>query len=82
MERREDKMINKCPGQDDRNIRVETIECPDCGYLIEIFSDEIKANCPRCETLVCRQRLASCVDWCKFAKECIGEERYKKLYVE
>ena len=72
-------MISKCPGQDDRNLRVEVLGCPDCGHQVEIFSDEIEVKCPRCKGLVCRARLPSCVDWCKMARECIGEERWKQL---
>jgi hypothetical protein len=71
-------MIPKCPGQDDRNIKVETITCPDCGYRVEIFSDEAKITCPKCKGLVCRQRLPTCADWCRYAKECMGEEKYRK----
>jgi len=71
-------MNYKCPGQDDRDIKVEILTCPDCGYRLEIFSDEIKVSCPKCKGLVCRERLPSCIDWCKFARECIGEERYSK----
>ena len=72
-------MINKCPGQDDRNVKVEIIKCPDCGYTVEMFSDEIKVRCPKCKGLVCRERLPSCVDWCKFARECVGEDKWKQL---
>ncbi|MCX5700596.1 MAG: phosphohydrolase [Candidatus Omnitrophica bacterium] len=72
-------MINKCPGQDDRNIKAEPIRCPDCGYTAEIFTDEIKVKCPKCKGFICRSRLPSCVDWCKAARECIGEEKWKQL---
>jgi len=72
-------MIPKCPGQDDRDIKAETMTCPDCGYSLEIFSDEVKVKCPQCKGFVCRERLPTCADWCKYAKECIGEEKYKKL---
>ena len=72
-------MIQKCPGQDDRNIKSETIKCPDCGYQAEIFSDEIKVKCSKCKGLICRERLPSCVDWCKVARECIGEKKWKEL---
>jgi len=72
-------MIAKCPGQDRRNIKAETLVCPDCGYAIEIFSDEIKVRCPRCKNLICKTRLPSCVDWCKSARECIGEEKWEQL---
>lgn len=73
-------MIFKCPGQDDRNLKVEMLTCSDCGYKVEIFSDEVKVSCPQCKNLLCRQRLPSCVDWCKFARECIGEEKFKELH--
>ncbi|MFA5410773.1 MAG: phosphohydrolase [Candidatus Omnitrophota bacterium] len=66
-------MILKCPGQDDRNLKVEMLKCPDCGCAVEIFSDEIKARCPRCKSLIFRVRLPSCADWCKSARECTGQ---------
>ncbi len=72
-------MMNKCPGQDSRNIKVEVLKCLDCGYKVEIFSDEIKVSCPKCKSLICRERLPTCVDWCKFAKECVGEDKYRQL---
>lgn len=72
-------MSLRCPGQDDRNIKAEVISCPDCGYKVEIFSNEVKVKCPKCKSLVCRQRLPSCVDWCKFARQCIGEDRWRQL---
>jgi predicted Zn-ribbon and HTH transcriptional regulator len=72
-------MIFKCPGQDDRNLKAETIHCTECGYAIEIFSDEVKVRCPNCKRLACRERLPSCVDWCKFARECVGKEKWKQL---
>jgi Fe-S-cluster-containing dehydrogenase component len=66
-------MTSKCPGQDSRNIRPEKICCPHCGYFLEIFSDEIKAKCPQCKKVVRKDRLPSCVDWCKAAQECVGD---------
>jgi len=72
-------MFNKCPGQDPRKTKVESITCSKCGYIAEIFSDEIKVQCPKCKNLICKERLVSCVDWCKAARECIGEEKWKQL---
>ena len=72
-------MNSKCPGQDKRNLKIETATCSNCGYKTEMFSDEIKVYCPKCKELICRERLPSCIDWCKFAKECIGEQKYKQL---
>lgn len=72
-------MFHKCPGQDDRNLKVEIITCAHCEYQVEIFSDEVKISCPRCKELVCRRRLPSCIDWCRYAKECIGKEKWQQI---
>ncbi len=72
-------MTLKCPGQDSRNLKVEVIRCSRCGYEVEIFSDEQRVRCPKCKKTVSRERLPSCVDWCKAARQCIGEERWRKL---
>jgi len=72
-------MITKCPGQDFRKTSIENINCSNCGYAAEIFSDEIKVKCPKCNNLISREKLPSCVDWCKAARDCIGEEKWKQL---
>ncbi|MFA5099819.1 MAG: phosphohydrolase [Candidatus Omnitrophota bacterium] len=69
----------ECPGQDRRNIKVENVTCVNCGYQVEMFSDEMNVRCPKCKEQVCRQRLPSCVDWCAHARECVGEQRWKQL---
>ena len=74
-------MIFKCPGQDNRSISAEIISCPDCGKKLEIFSDEIQVKCPECKRTVTRERPPSCLDWCKSASECAGEEFYGN-YIE
>lgn len=72
-------MIGKCPGQDKRNIRSQIINCPNCGYAVELFSDELNIKCPQCGNCVYKDKLPSCVDWCKFARDCIGIDQYKKI---
>jgi ribosomal protein S27E len=72
-------MMNKCPGQDDRNLKIEKICCLECGRETEIFSDEIKVMCPKCKAIICRSRLPSCIDWCKAARQCLGEKKWKEL---
>lgn len=74
-------MINKCPGHDPKKLEAKNIKCPSCGYEIEIFSDEVKACCPRCKSTKYLDRMPSCIDWCKSAKECVGEGYYK-TYME
>ena len=72
-------MIQKCPGQDSRNLKVEITRCPHCKYKLEIFSDEIRVKCPKCRKFVMRKKLPSCLDWCQYAKDCMrGTDRYKK----
>ena len=71
--------IFKCPGNDDRFLKVEVHKCPKCQYKVEIFSDEIRTKCSKCKAWVEREKLPSCVDWCKASRECIGEDRWKQL---
>jgi ribosomal protein S27AE len=68
-----------CPGT--ANLRNPTLElrtCPQCGEEIEIFSDEMKASCGRCGFVIYND-IISCVRWCRYAKECVGEEMYRKI---
>ena len=71
--------MNKCPGQDSRKAQAESITCINCDCVTEIFSDEIKVKCPECKNLIYRQRIPSCLDWCKAARDCIGEGRWNEL---
>jgi len=72
-------MTSKCPGQDFRNLRVSLHICPNCGYEVEIFSNEIKVKCLKCGEMVYREKIPSCIGWCASARECLGEERWRKL---
>lgn len=67
-------MNYRCPGQSRRNITADLYKCSSCGYQVEIFSDEIKVDCPRCGNPVYRDKIPSCVDWCPKAERCVGEE--------
>jgi len=69
----------KCPGIDIRNLRVEEQVCKKCGYTVEIFSNELMVICPRCKAKIYREEIPSCIDWCNYARQCIGEEKYKEL---
>ena len=66
----------KCPGIDFRYLRVKIIKCDNCGYKVEVFSDEMRAKCPKCKEYVYRKDMPSCIDWCRYAKKCIGDKRY------
>jgi predicted HD phosphohydrolase/DNA-directed RNA polymerase subunit RPC12/RpoP len=53
----------------------EIFRCPGCGREVEIWSDEAMADCPVCSKTVFRPGMQSCLDWCKYAKECVGDEK-------
>jgi DNA-directed RNA polymerase subunit RPC12/RpoP len=73
-------MAKGCPGAIAfREARPEYKDCPHCGVEMEIWSDEPLARCPACHLWVSKERGASCIDWCKFAVECIGMETYERL---
>jgi DNA-directed RNA polymerase subunit RPC12/RpoP len=72
-------MSMKCPGQDMRNLRVALHKCPNCGTEVEIFSDELRIKCHKCGQMVYKEKTPSCIDWCQYARQCLGEERWKQL---
>lgn len=72
-------MLSNCPGaQKFRQPEPEIIKCPGCGEEVEIWTDEIKANCPKCKKSIMREGGLSCLDWCKYAKECVGDKAYAR----
>lgn len=72
-------MRRSCPGQDSRNLWAALYECPSCGTHVEIFSNEMRVKCHSCGTVVHRDKVPSCADWCASARECLGEEQWKRL---
>ena len=72
-------MDAKCPGQDMRKLRSAIYKCPECGADVEMFSDELRIRCRKCKTLVYKEKVPSCIEWCKSAKQCLGEERWKQM---
>ena len=74
-------MLDHCPGA--ANIRTPTLaikKCPQCGEEVELFSNELSVKC-RCGFVVYND-IASCVQWCKYSKECVGEEMYNNLMAQ
>lgn len=72
-------MPDHCPGA--ANLRTPTLsirKCPQCGEEVEIFSNDLKVRCPNCGFLIYND-VQSCIQWCKFAKECVGPELYEKF---
>ncbi len=69
-----------CPGSSEiKKPKPEDIKCRHCGKAIEIWSDETEIKCKYCGKMSMRLLGPTCIDWCAFAKECVGEEKYKRL---
>ncbi|MCS7280781.1 MAG: hypothetical protein NZ583_04035 [Desulfobacterota bacterium] len=72
-------MVYECPGV--ANIKTPTLEirdCPNCGAEIEIASIDFKATCRKCGFTIYND-LNSCVEYCQYAKECLGEDLYNAI---
>ena len=68
----------KCPGSERvREPYPEEIKCS-CGKEVEIFSDEAETSCPDCGRRLTRKMPPSCLDWCAYARECVGPEKFAR----
>lgn len=52
--------------------------CPQCGNVIELFSIDTQVSCDHCGFVAYNDAL-SCVQWCQYAKQCVGEEMYGQM---
>lgn len=52
--------------------------CPQCGNLIEMFSIDTQMPCEHCGFVAYNDTL-SCVQWCQFARQCVGDETYEQM---
>jgi HD superfamily phosphohydrolase YqeK/predicted RNA-binding Zn-ribbon protein involved in translation (DUF1610 family) len=72
-------MIFKCPGaQRFREPTPEVIKCPSCNEEVEIWADEVQRRCPKCKNIVMRKQQQSCLDWCRYARQCLGPQLHDK----
>ena len=51
--------------------------CPECGEIIEIFSVDVRVQC-ECG-FIAYNEVINCISWCKYARECVGDEVYERL---
>ena len=72
-------IMDGCQGKP-RTPTIEDRICPNCGNPIEIFSTDTEVACDKCGFVVYNDKL-SCVQWCKYAKQCVGEETYERLMI-
>ena len=52
--------------------------CPQCGQIIELFSIDTQVACDKCGFIAYNDTL-SCVQWCEYARKCVGDEMYEKM---
>jgi len=72
-------MFDHCPGAAHIRTPILSIKkCPQCGGEVELFSNDVSVKCSECGFVVYND-IESCVRWCRHAKECVGEEIYRKL---
>ena len=72
-------MVIGCPGT--FNVKTPTLKikkCPECGADVELFSIDVSLKCEKCDFLVYND-VQNCIQWCKYAKDCVGEELFGKL---
>jgi len=69
----------RCPGVENYKtpIIIDKI-CPNCGADVELFSVDTEMACENCGFVVYNDTM-SCVKWCKYARNCFGDELYEKL---
>ena len=71
--------FKRCPGSVAfTKPKIELVRCPNCGTDVEVWSDEAEGKCPGCSRPVCRTHTQSCIDWCKYAPECLGDTEFKR----
>ena len=72
-------IMEGCQGRP-RTPTLEEKRCPRCGSLIEIFSVDTEAVCESCGQVIYNDTL-SCVQWCQYARKCVGDEMYAHMMV-
>jgi len=66
-------MIFSCPGSGKfKQPEPREARCPLCGEEAEVWTDEAEVVCRKCGGRVKKDAGQSCLDWCKYAKICIG----------
>ena len=70
-------LMNSCQGKP-RTPTIHEKTCPRCGQIIELFSIDTEMACDNCGFVAYNDTL-SCVQWCRYARQCVGEEMYNHM---
>ena len=72
-------MLDHCPGA--ANLKTPTLsikKCPQCGEEAEVFSNDVSVTCSNCGFVIYND-IMTCVQWCRYAKECVGKDTYNRI---
>ena len=69
-------IMEGCQGKPQIKIMERT--CPQCGHEVEIFSVDTQVACENCGFVIYNDTL-TCVQWCKYARQCVGDEMYERM---
>ena len=69
-------IMEGCQGKPQMQVLEKT--CPQCGHEIEIFTVDTEAVCENCGFVIYNDTL-TCVQWCKYARKCMGDEMVERL---
>ena len=69
-------ILEGCQGKPQIKIMERT--CPQCGHEVEIFSIDTQVACENCGFVIYNDTL-TCVQWCKYARQCMGDEMVERL---
>ena len=69
-------ILEGCQGKPQIKIMERT--CPKCGHEVEIFSIDTQVACENCGSVIYNDTL-TCVQWCKYARQCMGDEMVERL---
>lgn len=70
-------IFSGCQSKSRENTLTEKV-CPQCGNLLEIFSSDTEVTCEKCGFVAYNDAL-SCIQWCKYARQCVGDEMYDHM---
>lgn len=70
-------IMDSCQGKP-RTPTIEEKRCPQCGNMLGIFSIDTQVICEKCGFVAYNDAL-SCVQWCKYARKCVGDEMYEHM---
>lgn len=70
-------IMDGCQGKPRTPTILEKV-CPQCGAEIEMFSSDTEVRCEKCGFVAYNDTL-SCVQWCKYARQCVGDAMYEQM---